>query len=462
MSERVRYCCPACGSELETPEGTVSNLCTYCGQVSLLGRPGRVLKSTYPPACDAQEARVIAERQVRKEGLPLLASVEVQLHYVPFYRFRGLALDCLSKRRAASFGAAYEGEVKQYELRARHVDVTSPACSLNPFELSSLGIRPQAVTAWAFRDDEFAKAAQVWPVDRTPPDAEAAALRMNAASLVLAHGDKEREFTEMVGERQVLVYFPVFLITGRTGSPAVDVTMVIDGMSKRVLSTQREPWQAPRAPLAIENHPAWKPEAHACPNCGDTLPPSERSLYYPCGNCSRHWLLTAEGYQPVVASLVGEGPGELYPFWRFPLAFHRRPEVATVGAFSRLLTADIPLLDKRKRDRLFHVYVPAFSGADADWQVQIAVRMTRTQPLVEPCGPNRKEVAAVSLPASEGQQFARFAWDWLRVSYMNLRSPEFAWRAGAAGSPELVWLPVASERLERSTARAVSERSRAY
>lgn len=462
MSERVRFSCPGCGSELETPEGTVSNSCTFCGLVSLLGRPGRIVKRYYAASCDAQEARVIADRQVKKDGLPLLASATVELHYVPFYRFRGLALDCLSSKKPSTSGWAPDADSKTYELRARHVDVTTPACSLNPFGLTSLGVRPQAVTAWAFRDEEMSRSACVWPVDRTPKEAEAAALRMNDAGLVLAHGNATREHSEMVGEHQALIYFPVILIWGRTGTPTTPVTIALDGLSKRVISTSRKAWSRPWMPEAITLESLPKPEPHRCPNCGQDLPASERSLYYFCRNCSRPWFLSQDGYQPVAMAYVGEGVGELYPFWRVPLSFERPPGINTVGAFSKFLTADIPLLDKRKRHLPFYVYVPAFAGADADWHVQMAVRMTRMQPLVEPTGPGLRAETAVSLPSPEGRQFARFAWDWLRLSYMNMRGAHFAWECGSTGSPELAWLPAGSERLERSTSRAGQERSRAF
>jgi hypothetical protein len=125
-----------------------------------------------------------------------------------------------------------------------------------------------------------------------------------------------------------------------------------------------------------------------------------------------------------------------------------------VGSFSRLLTADIPLLDKRKRHLPFFVYVPAFAGADAEWHVHNAVRMTRTQPLVEPSRNLPLEAVAVSLLEAEGREFARFAWDWLRMGYLNLRSDAFAWKSAVAGRTELAWLPVSCDRLSRSVRRA--------
>ena len=459
MSERVRFRCPGCGSELETPEGTVSNLCTYCGLVSLLGRPGRVVRRFYPPACDAQEARVLAEREIKKEGLPLLANgASVELHFVPFYRFRGLSLTCMSCHRPTE-PAALESEpdVRAFELRARLVDVTTPGCSSHPFGLSGLGIRPQAVTAWAYRDDEIPGQARVWPVDLGPAEAEQAALRMNEANATLVQGGKAREFAEMVGEHQTVIFFPVFLIAGRLGSGAGDVTLVLDGLARRALSISRERSTLPEAGQPVDKTTPWTPEPHRCPNCGSGLPASERSLFYACSNCSRLWLLTAAGYEPLPAMQVGEGPGDLYPFWRIPITFARQPGFATVGAFSRLLTADLPLLDKRKAQLPFFVYVPAFAGADAEWQVHTAVRMTRTQPLVQPTASPVHEAAPASLPAAESCEFARFAWDWLRMGYLNLRSDVFAWKAATSGRCELAWLPVTCERLSRSVRRAGQE-----
>lgn len=462
MSERVRYHCPGCGSELETAEGTVSNLCSFCGLVSLLGRPGRLVKRRYAPACDAQEALVIAERQVKKDGLPLLSTSKVELHYAPFYRFRALALDCLSQVRASCSNWPAAAEPRTYELRARLLDLTSPGCSNQPFDLSNLGVRPQAVTAWAFKEEDLKHAQFVWPVDLTPAEAEKAALRMNGANMALAHGGKAHEFSEVVGEHQTLIYFPVYQVTGRTSHPAIDLVIAIDGVSRRVLWLKKESWTVPWMHEAVNTEAHWTPQPHRCPVCGANLPASERSLFYICTNCSRAWLLEREGFGPVESTFVGEGEGDLYPFWRARLDFGKSPGYYSVGSFSKLLTADIPLLDKRKRELPFHVYVPAFAGADADGQVELATRATRTQPVVVPSRPIRRVSAEMSLTASEGLEFARFVWDWLRMSYTHLRSEDFAWKSGRTGSAQLVWLPLASERITRSVSRAGREISRAF
>jgi len=58
---------------------------------------------------------------------------------------------------------------------------------------------------------------------------------------------------------------------------------------------------------------------------------------------------------------------------------------------------------------------------------------------------------------AEGLEFARFAWDWLRMGYLNLRSDVFAWKAATSGRCELAWLPVTCERLSRSVRRAGQE-----
>jgi DNA-directed RNA polymerase subunit RPC12/RpoP len=464
MSEQLRFRCPGCGSDLETPEGTVSNCCRYCGLVSLLGRPGRVVKSYYQPNCDPLEARVIAERQVKKEGWPLFCdTATVALHYVPFYRFRGLALSCLSFRRAGVATTALEPgpDTRSYELRARNLDLTLPGCSGHPFGLTSLGVRPQAVPAWAYRDAELPAPAVVWPVDRHPDEAEKAAFKMNESNLALAQMNKKQEFSEMVGEHQNLIYFPVYVISGKIGSPGVDVHVVLDGLSRRVLSASRGLWADPLAGDPVNTITELVPEPHHCPNCGADFLASERSIVYACTNCSRLWLLENTGYRALASPQVGEGLGDLYPFWRIQISFSRSPGFDTVGAFARLLTADIPLLDKRKRHLPFFAYVPAFAGADAEWQVLTAVRMIRTQPLVEPA--RQAPLAAVDacLPEPESREFARFAWNWLRMSYLNLRGDHFDWREAATGAAELAWLPISCERLARSVGRAHREGVRA-
>ena len=457
MSERVHFRCPGCGSGLETPEGTISNLCTYCGLVSLLGRPGRIVKRYYQPAFDVLEARVIAERQIKKEGWPLFCdSAAVTLHYVPFYRFRGLSLSCLSYRRMAPSptGLETKEEMRSYELRARNLDLTVAGCSAVPFGLSNLGIRPQAVSTWAYRDSELPADATVWPADRQPSDTQKDAFRMNEANLSMVNAGKVQEFCEMVGEHQSIIYFPVYVVEGRIGSDGRECHVVLDGLAKRVISATPEKRVTPLTYDPDKQVRELVPEAHRCPHCGADLPASERSIVYACSNCHRLWLLDAAGFSPLEAACVGEGQGGLYPFWRIKIAFSRHPGFDTVGAFSRLLTADVPLLDKRKRHLPFFVFVPAFAGADAEWQVLTAVRMSRTQPLVEPVAKLPREAASVSLAAPEALEFARFAWNWLRMNYLNLRAEHFDFRAAATGGPQLAWLPLQDERLGRSVHRA--------
>lgn len=461
MSERVRFHCPGCGSDLETAEGTVSNRCTYCGLTSLLGRPGRIVKQYYQPTFDLVEARVIVDRQIRKEGWPLFSdTASVALHYVPFYRFRGLSLSCLSSRRAgvAATGLEAAPELKSYELRARNLDVTVAGASGHPFGLSDLGVRPQAVSAWAYRDHELPAESHVWPVDRNPDDTQKAAFKMNDANLALAHGDKRQEFSEMVGEHQSLIYFPVYIVSGHSGSQGQECSVVLDGLSKRIITTERRPWTSPVAGDPVDTVSELVPEPHRCPHCGADLPASEHSLVYSCTNCNRIWILDSGGYRALATPQVGEGQGDLYPFWRIQISFERHPGFDTVGAFARLLTADIPLLDKRKRHLPFFVYVPAFSGADAEWQVLTAVRMIRMQPLVEPARQSPREVAHVSLAEPESREFACFAWNWLRMSYVNLRAEHFDWKAAVkANASELVWIPLQCERLGKSVSRASRE-----
>jgi DNA-directed RNA polymerase subunit RPC12/RpoP len=458
MIEVIRFRCPGCGSELETPEGTVSNRCSFCNLVSLLGRPGRIVKRYYQPTIDPREARFVAERHLKQEGRQLFSSIDMQeLYYVPFYRFRGLSLTCMASMKTALSGVGFEPDLKtkNYELRARNLDVTVAAGSENPFGMTSLGVRPQTLPTYAYRDEDIPQEAQVLPADLSAAESQERAFRMNSANMTHAHGDKTCEFAEMVGEHQSLIYFPMYVLLGSVGNQAL--TVVVDGVSKRVVRETREQWFEPRRGKCAAGITELRPEPHHCPNCGADFEPSERSLAYHCKNCDRSWMLEPAGYKQLPPPMVGEGPGELYPFWRAPLVFDRHPGYDTVGKYCKLLTADIPLLDKRKRGLPFFVYVPAFAGADAEWQVQAAVRTTRTQPLLEPVSREPHAAPPVSLAESEGREFAGFAWDWLRMGYLNLRGPDFTFKAGSLGPSELVWLPLMDARLKRSVTRAQPE-----
>jgi DNA-directed RNA polymerase subunit RPC12/RpoP len=455
VSEVLRFRCPGCGSELETPEGTISNRCHYCGLVWILGRPGRIVKRYYVPRVDLYEARFVADHQVHAERRRPFGEVHLaRLYYVPFYRFRGLSLSCLCKVKSEAVLSEVNLEVRvpTFELRARNLDLTVPGASKDAFGLGSLGIRPQALPTYAYRDREIPADAEVMPADVGPGDSEAAALQRNHANLVGTYPGVECPFSEMVGEGQALIYFPIYVISGTVGQRPL--TVFVDGLSRRVYRQLEETWASPAHGAPAVGISDLQPEPHHGPHCGSDFEPSQRSLFYSCANCGRHYLLGAEGHQLYESLQIGAGPGRLYPFWRFAIGFEEPRSFRTVGEFARLLTADIPLLARDKADSPFYVYVPAFAGADAEWQVQTAVRTTRVQPQIVPGDEGLEGTPAVSLPPGEAAQFAAFAWNWLRMSYVNLRHDRFDFRKARCAAAELLWLPLVDERLERSVRRA--------
>jgi predicted RNA-binding Zn-ribbon protein involved in translation (DUF1610 family) len=450
----VRFRCPGCGSELETPEGTVTNRCAYCGLVWILGRPGRIVKRYYQPRLDLYEARFAADHQVRAERRRPFGDVHVaRLYYVPFYRFQGLSLSCLCKAKSEPVFSEVQIEVRvpTFELRARNLDLTVPGASTDAFGLGSLGIRPQALPTYAYRDDEIPRDAEIIPADVEPAASETAAFRMNHANLIAAHPGVEGRFDEMVGEGQALIYFPIYVISGTVGQRAL--TVFVDGLSRRIYRQVEDRWSDPKRGATAVGIFDLRPEPHHCPQCGAGFEPSERSLFYTCGNCGRHYLLGPDEYRLQSAVAIAAGSGDLYPFWRFAIGFAGARSYSTVGEFARLLTADVPLLARAKADLPFYVYVPAFRGTDAEWQVQTAVRQTRTQPLVEPCDRTLTGSPEVALPPAEAAQFAAFAWNWLRMSYVNLRHDDFAYARARSESPEILWLPLTDARLEHSVRR---------
>lgn len=458
MIETVRFKCPGCGSELETPEGAISNRCRYCGLVSRLGQPGRIVKQYYQSRLDDRGVRFVTDRHLKDAGRGLLAKVHtMRALYVPFYRFRGLSLTCLMKTRLENVPTLSSAGIplKSFEVRARNVDLTTMACSQNPVGMASLGIRPQAVPTYAYRDQELPTDAEVMSADIPPDQAEAAALKMNDATIVSSADDSEPGFSEMIGERQSLIYFPVHVLEG--DSDGRRLTFYLDGLSKRVYREADEPWQAPELGDPAVGITDLRPEPHHCPNCGADFEPSDRSLFYGCRNCDRSWLLDRSGYRQIPEPTVARGEGALYPFWRVPLAFDQPRRFNTVGAFARLLTADIPLLAKAKRDVTFYLYVPAFAGTDGERQLETAVRLTRTQPLIEPYRTQPHGAPPIVLPESEALEFASFTWNWLRMSYLNLQTEKFGYANARTAAAELIWLPIEDARLARSVQRAANK-----
>jgi len=434
------YNCPGCGKPSQAPEGAFTNRCEYCGLVVRIGAPGRVLKYFYESRVDVYGARMVADRYLKASGLPLTGNViKTAFYYLPFYRFRGMALDYLDSATEiieAADGLPLPIKTKP-ELKAKDFDVTIPAFDSTIFSLESLGVRPQSVPLFAFSREEIPADTIMVKSVITPQVAEDQAVALHHSNIAL-YNKSQPLFSAMIGEQISRIYFPVWAITHEVMGDLR--TVFIDGLAKRGYSQTVGEFSYNDKNTGDHHSSFIKPLRHQCPNCGADLKEQHFSLFYPCKNCGRSYILKGDGYTQIKC-LTAEA-AICAPYWRFPLEFKSRRSYKTVQDFSNLLTAEIALLRKEKKNNRFYLYSPAFKSSNAGRLTDKALMLLRTQP---------HETLEENLPAqgpvfcieeSEARQMAVFLWQIMARKNLRLQKDAHTLNEDKLPAGEIVWLPM--------------------
>jgi LSD1 subclass zinc finger protein len=398
--------CPGCGSPLETPEGTISLRCSYCGLIMRLGSPGRILKYYYESRVDDFAVKFASERYLKEKGFSLKFSVvKTECYHLPFYRFRGMSYALFCKREAMPEDADMmlpAPRKKIYHKRCRHFDLTIPGFTEKSFGLDSLGIRPEVIPLKAYHKSEFPENSVVLDMVISPDEAVQQAMAMFFFNIGIATDDKEYLSSEMIGEGLSVIYYPVSVcVIDHNGMLS---TLFVDGLAKHVYN--ETPGEADFGGKGIDNSSASElnPVQHKCPNCGFDLPVSQRSLFYYCENCDRSYMIGDDTYHKVEARCAAhESRAQYHPFWRFPFSVKDRD---TVGKFSKILTGEIPLIARSKKDNKFYLYIPAFRSTNLDSLTSLGLRLCRVQPELEIKGEMSSPASEMVLPPSEGLELA--------------------------------------------------------
>lgn len=424
----------------------MTNRCEYCDLVVRIGSPHRVLKYFYPSKIDAYGARMAADRFLKSKGLFLTDSIiKSEFFYLPFYRFRGIALDYLAPE-IEIMERPDGGQVPvrtKFKLKGKDFDVTTPAFLSDEFGLTSLGIRPQAVSLYAFSREEIPSEAIIVGSDITTAQAENRAMNMHKHNIDL-YNKSEAVCSAMIGEKISAIYFPIWAITHKTNGEYK--TVFVDSLAKRGYAQTDKPFEYTGKKSTEQNSHFIKPLKHQCPNCGAGLKEKRFSLFYPCKNCDRFYLITDDGYSQIQCRAA---EGQLSaPYWRFPLVFNHKTPYKTVCDFSKLFTAEIALLRKEKQKNQFYLYSPAFKTADVYSWVKKAISVLKTQPHVK-LTENKLPTEGLDfyIDEQEAKEMAIFLWQMSAKKYGRLQNPDFRLAESDLPPGEIVWLPTENYRL---------------
>jgi DNA-directed RNA polymerase subunit RPC12/RpoP len=444
------YNCPGCGKPTPAPQGALTNRCQFCGLVVRLGAPGAILKYFYPSRIDPFGARMAADRFLKENQLPLTTNiVRSDFYYVPFYRFRGMALDYISssimEQKPLENGDDIEESItftNKFQLKGKDFDVTIPAISDIGFGLTSLGIRPAAVPLYSFCPAEIPAGAIIVNANIAQANIPQMAQALHKANTGLYSKGKTL-YSAMIGEQISIIYFPIWAMIHQQGNS--QKTIFIDALARRAYAQIETPFEFGDNPRPAIEPMTMAPARHQCPNCGADLEDKSFSLYYPCKNCNRAYMLKNSGYQQIIPKTANST--KCAPFWRFPLELNGQKTYKTVMDFSTLLVSELAFLRKEKRNNQFYLYSPAFYAADANRWVEMALRTIKSQPhdqLIEKiplAGPD------LAIEQNEGKQMAAFLWQvaiarYLKVQKAGFNVDEFSFPEG-----EIVWLPLDDENL---------------
>ena len=436
---RLLYNCPGCGKKTGAPEGALTNRCEYCDLVVRVGSPGRVLKYFYESKIDEYGARMAVDRFLKDKGLPLSGQIlDSRFFYLPFYRFRGMALDYLES--SVEFIEMPEGGTvpikSRRKLNGKNFDVTLPGFKNADFGLSSLGIRPAAVPLHGFSRSEIAEGTTIVRSDVSSAQAEASALELHRKNLGL-YEKSSPLCSAMIGEQLSVIYFPVWAVAFR--SAGRDCTVFVDALAKRGYKLSEGEFVYQGGVSGGKNSQFVNPIRHQCPNCGADLPVKHFSLYYPCTNCQRAYLLDGEGYRQVTP-LTAESP-LCAPYWRFPLVLEGGQKYKTVKDFYSLLTGEIAYLRREKRENQYYLYSPAFKATDVNRWTRAALGILKTQPHEKLEAKEPSGGPVFSIEEIEAKEMAMFLWQVATLKYPKLRAPEFQINPAKLPAGEIVWLP---------------------
>jgi ribosomal protein L37AE/L43A len=444
------YNCPGCGKPTPAPQGALTNRCQYCGLVVRLGAPGAILKYFYPSRIDSYGARMAADRYLKENQLPLTGNItRSNFFYVPFYRFRGMALDYISSTIMEQNSLENTDDVedsitfsKNLLLKGKDFDITIPAISDMGFGLISLGIRPAAVPLYSFCPTDIPQGAVVVNADISPAEIPEKAQMLHKANTGL-YNRGQALYSAMIGEQISLIYFPIWALTHQIAGQ--QKTIFVDALAKRAYAQIDSPFEFASNPKSAIETGSVVPARHQCPNCGADLEDKPFSLFFPCKNCNRAYLLNKNGYKQITPQAANSP--KCAPFWRFKLELSGQKTYKTVMDFSELLVSELSFLRKEKRDNRFYLYSPAFYAADTNRWAEMALRTIKSQPHDQLVEKMPGESPDLAIEENEGKQMAAFLWQVVIARYQKVQKAGFCVDEFTLPQGEIVWLPIEDESL---------------
>jgi len=363
--------CPGCGSHLKLDEDFFVLTCRHCDSVLKVQMPDMPLAYLAQANISRREIRFVADRHLKKAGLPMTESgVEISGVYYPYWKADGVLFRVRNQviERVLHVDQESDKEIK-YEQQFRDIrlsphSATILACNENDHVPHSLGMRTDYIHLLPYSDNNIQDDFVSRPILRTKED-----VLIDIQSGVDGLGTISpaafgKNHTKLFHPKFSLIYFPYFLVESIAGDKTR--LLIVDGVSNKVVAFVNA-----YEPGSLYSQGAFRQvdfgeltvDFHRCRNCGEDLPEKQSYLYI-CSNCNvintltdnnllADEVLAVDGYENTKDVMI--------PFWSFKIPATEASAVR--GLFGGIYHSD-------------RLVIPAFRVKNFEAVYKLAKRMS--------------------------------------------------------------------------------------
>ncbi|MBE9528262.1 MAG: hypothetical protein IME99_03380 [Proteobacteria bacterium] len=405
--------CPECNGSARHLEGAHTFTCSFCASVLRCQTEGRTLKYVISPRLERDEI-VVAFNEAFNKALPNSVSTSgsaevspcrpgrIKTIYKPFWYCKGMVYSCHSSGTKNG-------------LDARAWSHTFEANSSVASALTTLGLRSEVLEADGFDSEQFGADDIVLPITKSKEEARKEAVA--AAEWGVENPGWKYHETTIVGERFVLLYYPVIAVEYSDKEENGTTVALFDGVAGTGLGKEvYNKEESTEVPGNAEQEYRVKFVTHRCANCGHDLKPGDSALFFHCAECSRLWLLDGDDYRQQKITLLAANDGfkgAYIPFWRFELSLSSKAaglELGRIGDLAEFMRMGRHTLRDEAPERPLRFFVPAMLAPNPGAVIKLAARIGTFQKEL-PVEPG--EVAEsddflnVSLPVQDAKEMLR-------------------------------------------------------
>jgi len=363
--------CPGCGSRLKLDENFFVLTCRHCDSVLKVRMPDMPMAFLAQPKISRTEIRFVADRYLKKAGLPMTESgVDIKGVYYPYWKADGVLFRVRNQvveryihvDQEADKEIKYEQQIKDIRLSPHSVTVL--ACNENEAIPHNLGMRTDYIDLLPYSDENIPDDFISRPILRTKEEV-LTEIQSGVDGLgAISPAAFGKNHTRLFHPHFSLIYFPYFLVESISGDKTR--LLIVDGVSNKVVKLVDDYESGSLySDSAFRNvdFGELSVDFHRCRNCGEDLPEKQSYLYI-CSNCNViNTLANNNLLADEVLSVNGYESGRdiMIPFWSFKIPAAEASAVR--GLFGGIYHSD-------------RLVIPAFRVKNFEAVYKLAKRMS--------------------------------------------------------------------------------------